>query len=136
VLKHQFSNSVTFFRFSHLIVQGRTPLFISILLGEAIMNKFIRPLVLTMALAIPAVASAEIESSQVNEVEVRITYTNCDVATSSGRIELERQVRQAAEKVCGPQNLSRTGSIRQLMINKDCFEKAVANALRSIQATG
>jgi UrcA family protein len=99
------------------------------------MNKLIKPLALTMALTIPAIASADVESSQANEEEVRITFTVNDTATESGRIELERQIRVAAEKICGAQNLSRTGSIRQLLINKDCFDKTVENALRSVKTT-
>ena len=97
------------------------------------MNKLIMPMALTMALTIPAIVSAEIESSQVSKEEVRITYTNYDVAPSSGRVELERQIRRAAEKVCGPQNLGRAGSMRQLLINRNCFERAVADALRSVR---
>jgi len=88
-----------------------------------------------MALTIPAIASAEVKSKQITEGEVRVTYNASDTATNYGRVELERQIRRAAKDVCGPQNLRRAGSLGQLMDNRNCYEKAVADALKSISAT-
>ncbi len=96
------------------------------------MNKLIKPFVCVMALTIPTLASADVESNQVNENEVVVTYNVAEATTESVSIELERQVRRAAEKVCGSQNLRRAGSIRQLMENRSCYEKAVSDALNSI----
>jgi len=42
------------------------------------MNKFVKPLALTMVLTIPETTSADIETNQVNEAEVRISHTNKD----------------------------------------------------------
>ena len=101
------------------------------------MNKFIKPIAFTMAFTIPAIASAHVELSKVTENEVLITYNADDAATSLGRIQLERQIRRAAEKVCGSRrDLRRAGSIRQLVENRSCYEKAVADALSSIKAAG
>ena len=65
------------------------------------MNKLIKPFVCIMALTIPTLASAHIESNQVNENEVVVTYNAAEATTESVSIELERQVRRAAKKVCG-----------------------------------
>ena len=69
-----------------------------------------------------------------------IAYRSCEVVglQCTGkfvRIELESQIRLAAEQVCGSQNLRRAGSIRQVVKNRNCYQKAVAGALDSIKAT-
>ncbi len=99
------------------------------------MNKLIKPFTFILALTIPAIASAEVKLSQLTENEVRVTYNADDVVTNYDRIELERQIRLAAEQVCGPQSLRRAGSIGQVVINRNCYQKAVADALNSIKAT-
>ena len=96
------------------------------------MNQLIKPFVLIMALTVPAIASAEVTLKQLTEQEVSVTYTADDAVTSTGRTALEFQIRRAAEKVCGSQNLLRAGSVRQVMENRRCYQKAVADALNSI----
>jgi len=96
------------------------------------MRKLIKPTMFVMAFAIPAMASATVNSSQLSENQVEITYNSDDVRTESGRVELERQVRRAAEKVCGAQRLSESRSIRQLRENRNCFIETVDNALLRI----
>lgn len=97
------------------------------------MNKLIKPFAFIMALAIPAIASANVELSQVTENEIVVSYNAHMTTTKSGLVELEHQVRLAAEKICGPQNLSRTGDMRRWLENRNCYEQAVANALYSIK---
>ena len=96
------------------------------------MNKLIKPITLIMALAIPAIASAEVKLNQVAENEVRVTYSADDTATSYGRVVLEREIRRAAEQVCGAQDLRSAGSIGQVMKNRSCFEKAVTDAFADL----
>ena len=99
------------------------------------MNKLIKPFVCIMALTIPTLASAHIESNQVNENEVVVTYNAAEATTESVSIELERQVRRAAKKVCGPHDMSRAGGMRRSLQNRDCYKNAVADALDSIKKT-
>ena len=99
------------------------------------MNKLIKPFTFILALTIPAIASTEVKLSQLTENEVRVTYDADDAVTNYDRIELERQIRLAAEQVCGSQSLRRAGSIGQVVINRNCYQKAVADALNSIKAT-
>ena len=97
------------------------------------MNKLIKPLTFLMAFTVPVLAGANVESSQVTDNnEVVVTYDAFEATTEAGRIELERQVRRAAKKVCGPQNLRRTGDMRRWLANRDCYKNAVADALYSI----
>jgi len=88
-----------------------------------------------MALTIPAIARADIAVVNVTAGKVRITYTLADAASSYGRKELESQIRRAAKKVCGAQNFQRTCSVKQLMENRSCYDKAVAEAMKSISTT-
>lgn len=99
------------------------------------MNKLIKPFAFIMAFTIPAIASADVEVNQIAEDEVRISYSAEEAATALGRAELERQIRRAAEKVCGAQGLSRAGSVRQFIENRNCYEKTVSDALKSITTT-
>ena len=96
------------------------------------MKNIIKSVALAMALTIPAIASAEVTANHVTVGEVRITYTAADAQSSYGRKELERQIRRAAKKVCGSQSIQRARSVRQLMENRSCYDKAVENAMRSI----
>lgn len=96
------------------------------------MNTLIKPFALIVALSVPALASAEINSNQVAETEVRITFNSSDTSTSYGRIELERQVRNAAKKVCGEQQLLRLGSFHQVTENRECFKRTVESTLRKL----
>lgn len=100
------------------------------------MRKFIKPFAVTVAFTIPAMASADVEIKQVDEDKVQVTYSVDEASSSLGRAELERNIRRAAELVCGPQKMNLVGSIGQLMENRACYEKAVADALKSIEATG
>lgn len=100
------------------------------------MNTLIKPFALIIALSVPALASAEINSNQVAEAEVRITFNSADTNTSYGRIELERQVRHAARKVCGEQQLLRSGSFRQVTKNRECVKKTVEATLRKLNLDG
>ena len=99
------------------------------------MNKLIKPFIFILALTIPAIANAEVKLSQLTDNEVRVTYNADDAVTNYDHIELERQIRSAAELVCGSQNLRQAGSIRQVVINRNCYQKAVKEALDSVKAT-
>ena len=98
------------------------------------MNKLIKPLTIILAITIPAIASADIKLAQLAENEIRVTYNVDDTATNYGRVELERQIQRAAEKVCGAQNLRKAGSIRQVLKNRNCYDKAMADAMNSVSA--
>ncbi|MFT6093696.1 MAG: UrcA family protein [Pseudohongiellaceae bacterium] len=97
------------------------------------MNNLLKPLTIMLVLAIPAIASADIETNQLAENEVSVTYNANDTSTNYGRVELERQIRHAAEKVCGSRHLRQAGSIGQAVKNRTCYNKAVTKALNSVK---
>ena len=96
------------------------------------MNNFIKPFALVMALTIPAIASADITANNVTVGEVRITYTTADAASSYGRTALEGQIRVVAETASSEMYSLRPSRVRQLMENRSCYDKAVADAMKSI----
>ncbi len=98
------------------------------------MNKFVKPFVCLVALAIPALASATVQSDVISIQEVKITYDPSEVITNYGFAEVERKIRDAAEKVCGlPGKTSgRNGTIRQMMESRQCYEQAVSTALSEV----
>jgi UrcA family protein len=98
----------------------------------SLMNTLIKPFTLIVALSVPALASAEINSRQIAETEVRITFDSADTRTNYGRIELERQVRRAAKKVCGEQQPLRSGSFSQSTVNRVCVKETVEATLRKL----
>lgn len=100
------------------------------------MNNFIKPLTIIMAIAVPAIASADIKVNQLAENEVSVTYDANDATTNYGREQLEREIRRAAEKVCGPQSLRKAISVGQLGKNRNCYKTSVAQAMKSVKAKG
>lgn len=96
------------------------------------MNTFIKPLTIVMALTIPALASASVDSNQLAENQVRITYNSHDATTEHGRVELVQEVRLAAEKVCGAQEMSKSRSLSELKENRNCFDKVVGDTLAQL----
>jgi UrcA family protein len=103
--------------------------------GEETMNNLLKPITIMLALAIPAIASADIESNQLAENKVSVTYNANDTSTNYGRVELERQIRSAAEKVCGSRHLRQPGSVGQAVENRNCYNKAVKKALNAVKPT-
>ncbi len=86
-------------------------------------------------ISLTAMAAAEVETRQLDEDKVLVSYSAADTSTSHGRETLERKIRRAAERVCGPQHLHGAGSVRQLTDNRACFNAAVANAMKDINRT-
>lgn len=97
------------------------------------MNRLIKSFAVAIAVTLPVVASASVEVKQIEEDKVSILYNKAAATTDSYRAELERQVRQVAEQVCGSQELRLAGSLRQLQDNKECFATAVSSALKEIE---
>jgi UrcA family protein len=103
--------------------------------GEKIMKKQIYSIAVAVAFVVPSLASAHVDVEKVRENKIIVSYSADEAATPSGRAELVNEVRRAAEKLCGPQNLGRAGSLSELRENKSCFESAVAQALETISQT-
>lgn len=95
------------------------------------MSKFTRSFFILSALAIPAIAIADTKAEEISVHEMKITYVPAEAATSYGFERLEREIRRAAKKVCGMPATARgrTGTVRQIMESRQCYDRAVADAM-------
>lgn len=95
------------------------------------MNKFTRSILLFTALAVPFVTNANTSPEVISVEKIKITYEPAEAATTYGFARLEREIRRAAEQVCGmPGKTSgRIGTVRQMMESRRCYDRAVADAL-------
>ena len=63
------------------------------------MSNVIKPIAFIVAVTVPALANANVESHQVDEDKVRVTFDAAEASTEMGHSELERQIRRAAKRV-------------------------------------
>ena len=87
---------------------------------------------LVLTLTMPMLANAAIKTSQVSENKISVSYSQYDLKTATGRAAVERQVRQAARRICGPVGYTQAGSVKKVIVNKACFDEAVENAMDSV----
>lgn len=104
------------------------------------MGKLIKPLAViatlgASAFAIPALANADVEIQSVAENKVLVSYDLKEKSTEAGRAEIERQVRRAADQVCGPRTTREAGSFTEAKHNRECFKNAVADAMRTVSSS-
>lgn len=96
------------------------------------MKKQIVSIVVAVAFAVPALASAHVEIEKVEENKVVVSYDLQEASTAPGRVELERQIRRAAAEVCGPQRLGSAGSLAEFVSNRACFEETLIKAMSKV----
>jgi UrcA family protein len=96
------------------------------------MRKQIYSIAIVAAFAVPSLASADVEIEKVEENKVVVSYSPEEVSSVLGRVELERQIHLAATEVCGPQRLSKAGSLEEYVDNRACFKEAVAKAMAKV----
>lgn len=100
------------------------------------MRNHFHSIVVAAALAIPTLASADVEVQSVAHNKVLLSYDVDQTATEKGRAVLERRIRRAAEQVCGPQDLRTAGTLDELIDNRKCFKNSVARAMRAVNSSG
>ncbi len=99
------------------------------------MRKQIFSIAVAAAFTMPSLASADVEIQFIEEGKMLVSYDLKEVSTEQGRLELERQIRRAADRVCGPRNVREAGSFAQSRYNRDCFNAAVARAMRTVSSS-
>ena len=97
------------------------------------MRKQIYSVAVAVAFAIPSLASADVETQTIDETKVVVTYDLQEASTDLGREQLEREIRKAADQVCGPRNLREAGSLKAVMDNRTCYRNALASAMKSVE---
>ena len=98
------------------------------------MRKQIFSIAVAAAFAIPSLANAYVEVQTVEEDKVLVSYDVRQSASEEGRADLERTIRAAAKKVCGPQDTRSAGSLSAAIDNKACVRNAVARAMRTVNS--
>jgi len=98
------------------------------------MRKQILSIALAGAFAIPTLAGADTEIQTIEEGKVLVSYSLEEVSTEKGRAEVERQIRRAADRVCGPRTVRAAGSLTAVSNNRNCFKTAVAEAMRTLES--
>ena len=95
-------------------------------------SKSMLAIVAVGVLSLPAIATAGVKSSQVNENQVVITYQVADLKTPEGRATLEREIRGAADKVCGTRSYSEVRSLAIVAAARSCYHEAVTDAMANL----
>lgn len=96
------------------------------------MKKLIAPALLLITTSLSPLVLADVEQSQISIDEVKITFKNEDARTELGRKEIEKQIRKAAESVCGDQELRRAGSLLQVAENRRCYARAIQSGKQAL----
>jgi UrcA family protein len=79
-----------------------------------------------LVLGVPAVASAVPSIGDESRTVVRVSYSDLDLATDSGVLSLYKRIQSAADDVCGEhRSLRKTGSLKLLIVNKQCYDNLV-----------
>lgn len=99
------------------------------------MRKQIISIAVAAAFAVPSLASADVEIESVDENKVLVSYDLEEVSTEKGRAEIERQIRRAADRVCGPRTVREAGSFTASIRNRNCFKAAVADAMKKVNSS-
>ena len=95
-------------------------------------SKSVLTLIAAGVFAVPMVSNAAVKSSQVDTERVVISYQMSDLRTAEGRATLEREIRGAANKVCGTVNYSKVRSLQGVSDSRNCYESAVSEALTNL----
>lgn len=81
---------------------------------------------------VTATANAAYPGNLATETSTSVTISDLNLATEAGIDVLYKRLQQAAEVVCGPQDLRSAGSITALRRNKACYSDALDRAVAGI----
>lgn len=98
------------------------------------MRKQIFSIAVAAAFAIPSLANAYVEVQTVEEDKALVSFDVSQTASEKCRASLERTIRAAAKRVCGPLDTRSAGSLSAASDNRACFRNAVARAMRTVES--
>ncbi len=64
-----------------------------------------------------------------------VEISDLNIATTAGFETLGYRVRNAAEKVCGPDDLRRAGSLKRARVNRECATAAFDEAMSQVSGS-
>jgi UrcA family protein len=77
--------------------------------------------------ALPLLASAAVSN-------IEISYTEADLESVNGQLQLYKKMQHAAHKLCGSHDRHITGSVRRSAENKQCYERTLEAAMRRLES--
>ena len=95
-------------------------------------GSFVAATALIVALGMPAIVSAALESSTSEQYEVSVKFNDLDLTQDSGVTVLYQRLRRAATRACGSTSVSELGSIQRVSSNKQCFNSFLSKAVTQI----
>ncbi len=91
---------------------------------------------LTAAVSLTATAGDDNETRVTTSVEgirtATVSYDDLDLSHARGREVLQYRISAAARKVCGSSQRSDAGSLAQASKNRNCYNGAMDDAMRSL----
>jgi UrcA family protein len=96
------------------------------------MKKLIAAAFMLIATSFSPLVFADVEKSEISLDKIKITFSTEDARTELGRKEIEKQIRKAAEQVCGEQELRRVGSLTQVAENRRCYARAIQSGMQAL----
>jgi UrcA family protein len=73
-----------------------------------------------------------VEQSEISLDKIKITSSSEDARTELGLKEIEKQIRKAAEQVCGEKEPRRVGSLTQMAENRRCYARAIQSGMQAL----
>ncbi|HAU23592.1 MAG TPA: hypothetical protein DCX09_02835 [Gammaproteobacteria bacterium] len=96
------------------------------------MKKLIAPAFMPIANSFSPLVFGDVEKSEISLDKIKITFSTEDARTELGRKEIEKQIRKAAEQVCGEQELRRVGSLTQVAENRRFYARAIQSGMQAL----
>lgn len=102
----------------------------------------IKSILSAAALAVTAGISVNAAAGQMDETLVEakgvpsatVSFYRAELGTAEGRAKVEREIRNAAEEVCGSRDVRIAGSIAVAARNEACYEDALAQGMSQLSA--
>jgi len=87
---------------------------------------------LCLSCSIPVIASAAIKAPAQDERSTKVFIADLNLIDEQGIEEAYRQLRRASREVCGSQNLTLAGSLKQRQLNQQCYGKTLTTAVQDV----
>jgi UrcA family protein len=88
-----------------------------------------------LSCSIPIIASAAIKAPAEDERSTNVSIADLNLVDEQGVEEAYRRLRRASREVCGSQNLSLAGSLKQRQLNQQCYAETLTNAVQDVSNT-
>jgi UrcA family protein len=88
-----------------------------------------------LSCSVPIIASAAIKTPAEDERSANVSIADLNMLDEQGVEEAYRRLRRASRRVCGSQNLTLAGSLKQRQLNQQCYAETLTNAVQDVSNT-